>query len=192
VSSALALNRGRLPVERADEAIVAWRTWSLGGDRDGREPCLHPVARTGGVWEPLRPCTARCRWHRTHRAPDPGCSCGLHGAHSFDLLRHTKFPAVLGRVALWGRVVEHDLGYRARFGYPQRVRLVCRFCFWQWGPLGRPPEVVAWFPRDELIPMCEAHLVTARHNGMRPRSLLAASAVEQTLRERYAVDPLAI
>ena len=25
---------------------------------------------------------------------------------------------VAGRVALWGRVIEHDHGYRAQYGYP--------------------------------------------------------------------------
>ena len=46
-----------------------------------------------------------------------------------------------GRVALWGRVIEHELGYRARYGYPQRLRLICQFCFWQWGTHGVTPTV---------------------------------------------------
>jgi len=99
---------------------------------------------------------------------------------------------VLGRVALWGRVVEHELGYRARFGYPQRLRLVCQFCFWQKGPLGRAPAVVAFYPRDELVPLCATHLESAQANGMPPRRLLPADLVDQRLRETYAVDPLAI
>ena len=51
---------------------------------------------------------------------------------AIDHLRRTRCPAVLGRVALWGRVIEHEHGYRARFAYPQRLRLICQFCFWQW------------------------------------------------------------
>ena len=56
-----------------------------------------------------------------HEAPHLGCTCGLHGTHELDLLRRTRCPAVLGRVALWGRVIEHELGFRARYGYPQRL-----------------------------------------------------------------------
>jgi len=36
---------------------------------------------------------------------------------------------VIGTVALWGGVIEHELGYRAEFGYPQRLRLICPECF---------------------------------------------------------------
>ena len=99
---------------------------------------------------------------------------------------------MLGRVALWGRVVEHELGFRARFGYPQRLRLICQFCFWQKGPLGPALTVVAFYPRDELVPLCATHLGSAHANGMRPRRLLPADLVDQRLRAAYAVDPLAI
>ena len=37
---------------------------------------------------------------------------------------------MLGRVALWGRVIEHEHGFRAQYAYPQRLRLICQFCFW--------------------------------------------------------------
>ncbi len=99
---------------------------------------------------------------------------------------------MLGRVALWGRVIEHELGYRARFGYPQRLRLICQFCFWQKGPLGGAPTVVGSYRRDELVPLCPTHLEFAHANGMRPRRLLPAELVDQRLRQAYAVDPLAI
>jgi hypothetical protein len=98
---------------------------------------------------------------------------------------------VLGRVALWGRVIEHETGFRARYGYPQRLRLICRFCFWQWGMHGVLPEVVGWFPRGELLPMCDDHAEVAVRYGMRPQAWLAFDEVDQRLRDTYAVDPLA-
>jgi hypothetical protein len=125
-----------------------------------------------------------------HGAPNVDCSCGLYGTHEADLLRRTRTPAVLGRVALWGRVIEHDLGYRAEFGYPQRLGLVCQFCFWQWGPMGSSPAVVGWFPRDELLPLCWTHVAVAQRYGMEPRRLLGAREVDIALRETYAVDAL--
>jgi predicted dehydrogenase len=47
-----------------------------------------------------------------HEAPHLGCTCGLHGTHGLDVLRRTRCPAVLGRVALWGRVIEHAVAAR--------------------------------------------------------------------------------
>lgn len=109
-----------------------------------------------------------------------------------DLLRRTRSPAVLGRVALWGRVIEHELGFRARFGYPQTVRLICQFCFWQRSAGRITPTVVGWFQKDDLLPMCDEHVEIAARFGMRPQVLLSARTVDQELRATYAVDPLAM
>jgi len=180
-----------LPVESSTEAIVAWRAWALTGRRDGSNLMLRPVAGRARAWIPRHPAEASCRvWF--HDAPHLDCSCGLHGTHQVDLLRRTRNPAVLGRVALWGRVIEHALGFRARFGYPQRVRLICQFCFWQHGPEAASPSVVGWFPRDELLPLCEKHADIAARYGMRPQASLPAGEVDQLLRSAYAVDPLTL
>ena len=119
----------------------------------------------GGPARSSRRRAARSRWHE---APDPDCTCGLHGTHGLEVLRKTRCPAVLGRVALWGRVIEHEHGYRARFAYPQRLRLLCQFCFWKSGVRRPAPEHVGWFPRDELMPLCEDHLAVAERHGVHP------------------------
>ena len=183
------LERG-LPVEVSSEPVVAWRAWALTGRRDGSQLLLRPVAGRTRPWPPGRPAEAGCRMGRFHEAPHVGCSCGLHGTHGLDLLRRTRCPAVLGRVALWGRIVEHDLGYRARFGYPQRLRLICQFCFWQWGTHGVPPTNVGWFTRGELLPMCDEHAEMAGRYGMRAQACLRLDEIDQRLRDTYAVDLL--
>jgi hypothetical protein len=180
-----------LTLELTVEPVVAWRAWALTGRRDGVELLLRPVAGRSRPWRPLEPAEAACKHARLHMAPNVDCSCGLHATHDVDTLRRTRTPAVLGRVALWGRVIEHELGYRGQFGYPQRLGLVCQFCMWQWGATGGRPSVVGWFPRDELVPLCDAHLEVARRYGMEPRRLLHADEVDQRLRDVYAVDPLA-
>jgi len=181
-----------LPVEVSTEAIIAWRAWALTGRRDGSNLLLRPVAGRGRAWIPGRPAQASCRVGRFHDAPHPECSCGLHGTHEVHLLRRTRNPAVLGRVALWGRVIEHELGFRARLGYPQRVRLICQFCFWQRGPEAVAPSVIGWFPRDQMLPLCAEHADIAARYGMRPQASLPADEVDQLLRSTYAVDPLAL
>jgi hypothetical protein len=179
-----------LPVETRTEPAIAWRVWALSGRRDGSRLLLRPVAGRSRPWLPGRPAEAVCRVGWFHDAPHPDCSCGLHGTHDAEPLRRTRSPAVLGRVALWGRVIEHELGFRARYGYPQRLRLVCQFCFWLWGPSGAEPSVVGWFPREDLLPLCDLHVEIAARYGMRPRALLPAESVAQALRDSYAVDML--
>ena len=180
-----------LTVRATTEPIVAWRAWALTGHRDGTELLLRPVAGRSRPWRPMEPAEAACKHARLHGAPNVDCSCGLHGTHDVEILRRTRCPAVLGRVAFWGRVIEHELGYRAQFGYPQRLTLVCQFCFWLWGPHGTRPAVVGWLQRDELIPFCWPHLEQAQRYGMEPRRLLPADEIDLRLRETYAVDMLA-
>ena len=180
-----------LTVGATTEPIVAWRAWALTGHRDGTELLLRPVAGRSRPWRPMEAAEAACKHARLHGAPNVDCSCGLHGTHDVEILRRTRCPAVLGRVAFWGRVIEHELGYRAQFGYPQRLALVCQFCFWLWGPHGTRPAVVGWLQRDELIPFCWPHLEQAQRYGMEPRRLLPADEIDLRLRETYAVDALA-
>jgi hypothetical protein len=93
---------------------------------------------------------------------------------------------------LWGRVVEHELGYRAQFAYPQRLRLACYLCFWQWSVPRSLPDVVAWMGRTTLIPLCDVHVELSSRYGMAPRDILPSREIEQALRGLYGVDALAI
>jgi hypothetical protein len=179
-----------LPVARSDEPILAWRAWAL--TIHGRDLSLKPVAGRGRAWPAGKPMRSRCRHSRLHPSPDPDCSCGLHGTHGLDILRKTRTPGVLGRVALWGTVIEHELGFRASLGYPQRLRLVCQFCFQVWGAEHAQPAVVGRFPHGELVPLCRPHLELARRYRMTPRGLLPAVEVEQRLLDTYMVELLPV
>jgi hypothetical protein len=181
-----------LLTEVSTEPVVAWRTWALTGRSEGDNLLLRPVAGRSRPWKPRSAVEAACKHAKLHAAPNVDCTCGLYGTRKVEPLRHTRSPAVIGRVALWGRVIEHELGYRAEFAYPQRLRLVCRFCFWQWGLLGSDPSVVGWFPRDELIPLCWAHVELATRYGLEPHRIIPAEEIEQQLRDVYAVDLLHI
>jgi len=181
-----------LPVEREAEPILAWRSWTLTGRRDGEGLLLRPVTASSRPWRPREIAQATCRLAWSHEAPNQDCSCGLHATRELDTLRKTRCPAVVGRVALWGRVIEHEHGYRARYAYPQRLRLICQFCFWQESASSSRPDVVAWYARDLLVPMCVRHLGVAEQHGMRPRRILPAGIVDLRLRETYAVDALVI
>jgi hypothetical protein len=139
--------------------VVAWRAWALSGhDTTFR---LRPVGRYARPWPPRRPVEARCggRWW-SHRPPSMGCTCGVHATREPELLRRARGPAVVGTVALWGTIVEHTLGFRARFGYPVRLGLVCPICFWQPAARSRAPVLVAELPGGRNMPLCDKHLRT--------------------------------
>lgn len=76
------------------------------------------------VWAAGRETVARCE--HGHAAPDLACSCGIHAAREpaavLSYLRGRDEPRtvarVLGRVLLWGNVVEHEGGWRAERAYP--------------------------------------------------------------------------
>ena len=173
------------------EPIDAWRTWTLAGSRDGSKVRLLPIAGDGRPWPPRRPASAACTRDRSHHLPELVCTCGLHAVRGPDLLRRTRDPAVLGTVALWGRVIEHEDGFRAAFAYPQRLRLVCYLCFSFWGTCEPSAcEVVVRHHGGRMVPLCSPHLELSRRYDYRIPRLLPAHPVESNLLATYAVDLL--
>jgi hypothetical protein len=107
-----------------------------------------------------------------------------------DLLRRARGPAVVGTVALWGMIVEHALGYRARFGYPVRLCLVCPICFWQPGARSRAPVVLAALRGGRNMPLCDKHLETALAVELRVKRMMPAGDALHALLEAYGVEEL--
>lgn len=122
------------------EPLEAWRVWRVGMS-DGR--IVLKSLFSGTVWEPTVPLAAFCtgvqrvRWRpwrlqaHDHVAPALGCRCGIYGVRTVVDARPyidcTPFPyrddRVIGRVALWGDVVEGKLGWRASHAYPVELFL---------------------------------------------------------------------
>lgn len=177
--------------ETLTEPVLAWRTWTLNGSPDGAEVRLLPLFGDGRPWPVRGPARASCVRRGRHRVPGLECTCGLYATHGLDALRHSRDPAVLGTVALWGRIVEHATGFRAEYAYPQRLRLVCFVCFWREGPDHRAVcETVTRRRGGRLVPLCGPDLELCRRYGYPTRRLLPASEVEQRLLSAYAVDVL--
>jgi hypothetical protein len=90
-----------------------------------------------------------------HPAPDVDCSCGFYAVPA-DKLDHFNYSGVALQVELSGRVIEHELGYRAEH---QRVLSwappVCAVC--------GEPAAKAWVQTEELPPVwdCGEHEMKA-------------------------------
>jgi len=79
--------------------------------------------------------SGKIRGYGKHLAPDAGCKCGFY---SFKNLRDAvaewlRSPdrTLIGKVLLWGKVIEHSKGYRSQFAYVDEIFKValCPCCF---------------------------------------------------------------
>jgi hypothetical protein len=123
------------------EPIVGWRLWLVVEDGGylWLESVLYPIR-----WLPQRALVARCVPHRrcylcrprevqsfpSHPAPDEECECGIYAARSPEALTRyldSTYPGrqavecALGRVRLWGKVVEAKRGWRGQYAYPDTI-----------------------------------------------------------------------
>ena len=127
------------------EPITGWRGWYAVRDEQVARlsSLVYPT-----LWSPRRELLATCRhrplllllrpWRRRppdHGAPNESCRCGIYAtadpekaaAYLEDCIVHAepfRWPVlhrVIGRVALWGSVVECEDGWRASHAYPEHL-----------------------------------------------------------------------
>jgi hypothetical protein len=118
-----------LPVPDAVAPAIGYRLWEVRGE------ALRSLWFPAIPWEPNRVVRARClqtqgelasrlagRDLPFHAAPDPRCGCGVWAASSPDQLpaawSGTREIVVCGVVAVWGRVVVAERGWRGQFARP--------------------------------------------------------------------------
>jgi hypothetical protein len=124
--------------------ITGWRGWYVVADEHVARlsSFVYPT-----LWPPRRELRATCRhrplrllrpWRRRppdHDAPNESCKCGIYAtadpekaaAYLEGCIVHAepiRWPVlhrVIGRVSLWGSVVECVDGWRASHAYPERL-----------------------------------------------------------------------
>ena len=117
-------------------AIVGYRTWQWDS--------LGLKSLNNKRWFPGQPLQAKCerysgmdfsycglaavvaKLRKHHDPPHKGCKCGIYAAKNIEHLTDIGYLIhfeVTGEVYLWGKVVEHSLGYRAQFAYPKSIVL---------------------------------------------------------------------
>ena len=105
-------------------ARTGWRYWRLEAGA-GR---LASVSQKRVTWVPGETLRAFCIGDR-HPAPHPGCACGVYATGELDDLREHGLclppgGLVIGRVHLWGTVIEDADGWRGAAGYPASLSVV--------------------------------------------------------------------
>jgi len=106
--------------------VVGYRVWTLGA--------AGLKSLCGERWRPGESLAARCRActivgrpgpTHDHDAPRVDCTCGIYSAKKLGHLCGGGYEqyAVHGEVYLWGKVVEHEQGWRAQFAYPKKLVL---------------------------------------------------------------------
>jgi hypothetical protein len=111
--------------------VIGYRVWTWG--------TMGLKSLCGERWHPGQSLAARCRAaavvgtivgraeavHDAYDAPQEKCTCGIYAAKTFQHLRSAGYDryGICGEVCLWGKVVEHELGWRAQLAYPKNLFL---------------------------------------------------------------------
>jgi len=120
---------GDLTVPDAITPVLGHRLWEV------RHGTLRSLWCGAFPWDPHGRATATChhpqgpwvslltgRHLPLHAAPDPRCSCGIYAASAPEDLpaswSGTRDVIVWGTVALWGRIVVAERGWRGQFARP--------------------------------------------------------------------------
>ena len=116
--------------------IVGYRVWtwnttglkSLCGERWHPGQSLAARCRASAVVGPI---VGRSEAADDHDAPQANCTCGIHAVKTLHHFRSAGYEryGIYGEVYLWGTVVEHEFGYRARFAYRNSTTMPgCKKC----------------------------------------------------------------
>lgn len=96
-----------LGAETIKEPIVAWRGWNF-CETSEKLMLLRSVVNRDYIWTPFEPAA--------------GSVDGRHGIHAYKSREDAAGKyAVWGSVYLWGKIAEHERGYRAEFAYPKEL-----------------------------------------------------------------------
>lgn len=108
--------------------VLAWRAWNVKPGEAGEPEQL--ISGTGEAWSIEGPIVASCRTGAdvqaqggepvAHTAPAFTCSCGVYCTKTLRHLENAGYtnPEVYGVLAGWGRISEHEWGYRMQRAYP--------------------------------------------------------------------------
>lgn len=104
-----------------DAPLVGFRRWRVNDDGTLRPDAYYSAAAWGDSEEAVAVCRHNLHGQvdlrgveLAHDAPAWGCTCGLHAWYALPSVPTSYEPGiVIGAVKAWGRVIEHERGFRA-------------------------------------------------------------------------------
>jgi hypothetical protein len=206
-------------------AITGWRLWPLMSLLDERGLPLWRLQIKGWEWWfanesepkifrdlwPLKDAMpTRCR-ACMDAAPKTDCRCGVYAYKARRFIQGEPFGldlsppldgVVLGKVSSWGRIVEHERGWRTAVGRPDSLSLVCLACFQKDGVLRHADFVHVGDNLSSIDVSCRRHheresleRASPRRNAKEIRVhpyTLTAKEVETDLWQCYGVSCAAL
>jgi len=134
-----------VPVDRQTDPVLGWRFWSLrqGFSESGHTTMWLLTSMNDTVWRPRVAMRATCEAGRLvpfqavppnpfHDAPTQQCTCGVYAFRPESFINgiwQAPLGCVVGEIKGWGRVMEHQLGWRAASAYPSSIFLFCAWCY---------------------------------------------------------------
>lgn len=113
-----------LPKSESTEVITAYRMWPLIRTFPEGYRLAAANHQFDGRIQPYAKLVADCKGGFAHTAPAENCQCGIHAYAKSVPLEHQGKPYAAGEVYLWGKVIEHEDGFRAQYAYPKKLYVI--------------------------------------------------------------------
>lgn len=114
------------------EPIVGYRAWRIEND------VLCSTTYRHNIWLPGKTLKAKCSYdstennkrctlqHSLHHPPHKGGLCGFYAYNEpeWNIIKLKVggcYSLALGEVELWGKIIEHEVGYRGQYARVKRV-----------------------------------------------------------------------
>ncbi len=160
-----------LPDEFGTEPLLGYRGWHVVSAGDGSGLALKSL-HVSYIWQ--RDVEAFCHQqgamflkgrHTGNISPDPGCSCGIyaqlpeHPLSEWDKAKQGKVSAS-GTIAMWGRIIQCERGYKAQYAEIQEPLVLDMSCIQGCGE--RPIRIaLPNHPQIVFSAYCGLHAKTA-------------------------------
>jgi hypothetical protein len=91
--------------------------------------------------------------HNPAESPYFSCTCGVYAAKTIEHLRQCGYKrfGLFGEVYMWGKVVEHERGWRAQFAYPKTLFLAAETIPFSLSEINAPIKTLAEFGTDIFL-----------------------------------------
>ena len=100
-----------------NEPLIAYRVWSLNTE----EATIGSYGHSHDIWP-------KGQIMKTDEVPTSSNDNGLHAwktmNHALQYAGSSPNIVIIGTIYLWGKIVEHERGYRAEFAYPKKLEIL--------------------------------------------------------------------